>query len=632
MKRKFTKRNITIPGIAVIALLVLLALTSLPRPGRAEITVSATLSAVSFSVDEGAMLTITVNGTRSAELEIPEVKSGAFEIIQRGRSSQVNMINGDFSSSITFNCLVNVTTPGSYTIPPITIHADGDTRTTAEIPFTATAAPQQGGSGTAVAPPPASGKAGGQMVFLRLVGGKAKSYLGEVTPVEVKAYFRQGLRANLNSAPALVGDGLVMPQLHEQPVQTQEIVNGVTYTVLTWRTSLSNIKEGKHTVRLELEATLLVPERRMSTSVFGRRSPFDDDMIDNFFGGYREKPIKAVSNDIAFNILPLPDKGRPTDFTGAIGDFGFTVSATPRQAETGEPITLSMFVSGTGNFDRIEAPPFPAGDDWKTYPPSTTVRPKGDSDAGEKVFGQAIVAKNPAIQTIPALSFSYFDPEKGAYITRESAPIPVNITGKAEPTPPPPPAAATTAAAPQPQPQEPVQPQKQAQPTSQPDATLGGLAPLHLETGSPVAAIKPLYTRPLFLTAIALCTLTLLLLVGLKAYRMQEAARPLDLRRKQLSRALRESCDTLDQAADGNDCALFLAACRTAIRQQLGAVWQCRPDAITRSDLAAKLPDATRLLAIFTVAEQAAYSGCRLDRETMRDYAATVKSELERLL
>src|SRR5512139_666802 len=130
----------------------------------------------------------------------------------------------------------------------------------------------------------------------------------------------------------------------------------------------------------------------------------------------------------------------------------------------------------------------------------------------------------------------------------------------------------------------------------------------------------------------ALCTLALLILVGLKVYRLRQAAHPLDQQRRQLARALQASCDTLEKAAAQGDSTLFLATCRTAIRHHLGAIWHCRPDAITRSDVAAKLPGATQLLEIFTVAEQAAYSGSRLDRETMRDYAATLRAELEKLL
>lgn len=616
-------------GVWLIGILILLSCISLPAFAQAEISVSATLSSTTFSIDEGAQLTITVNGTRSADLELPETDTGSFEIVQRGRSSQFNMINGEFSSTVTFTCLIQAYKPGTYTIGPITISADGTNRTTAPIPFAVTdgSGSSQSAPGTAVSPPPSASGAGtgGQTAFVRLVIDKTTSYVGEIIPVEVKAYFRKGLRASLNSAPSLVGDGLVMPQLNEKPVQTEETVNGNRYSVLTWQTEVSNIKEGQHTVHLEFDATLLIPERRMSTSVFGQRSPFDDDFFDSVFGGYKEKPVKVVSDNLEFSILPLPAENRPEGFTGAIGDFNLQVSASPIQAETGEPLTLTMTVSGTGNFDRVEAPAFPDSFDWKTYSPSAKFTPdNNDNHSGIKVFEQAIVAKNSSVTELPALSFSYFDPRQGKYITRESTPIPVTITGKAAPQPP----ANSVSTAPVTEaPQTPATVRQ-----SEPQApSVGGLAPLHLEPGRTTAIIAPLYSRPLFLTAISVCTLGLLLLAGLMMYRKRVDGRPEDRRQRQLAKALQESFTHMEQALTEGNSAAFLAACRFAIQQHLGAIWHCQASAITRADLAARLPESNRLLEIFSIAEQAAYSGIRLDRETMNDHMAVIKSELEKM-
>lgn len=623
-------KRIHVVATACLTALVIFVLLSLPTAGRTEISASATLSSATFSVDEGAQLTITVNGTRSAELQIPETDSSAFEIIQRGRSSQINMINGQFSSAITFTCIVRGYKPGDYTIPPITINADNSTRTTDAIPFEVTAARNQSsGSGTAVSPPSSGSQdTADESAFIRLVNPKAKSYVGEIIPVEVKAYFRSGLRANLGGAPVLVGDGLVMPQLHDQPVQTQETVRGTAYSVLTWQTTLSNIKEGKHAVHLELDATLLIPQRRMSTSVFGQPSPLDDDFFNSVFGGFKEKPMKARSEDMVLEVLPLPEQGRPGDFAGAIGDFSFQVSATPPQVEAGEPLTLTMSVSGTGNFDRVEAPVFPESADWKTYSPSVNFHAQNDTSySGEKVFEQAIVARNPSLKNIPSLSFSYFDPQKGIYITRQSPPISVTITGKPTPAAVPPavapPTVAPTTTAPQSQPQT---------MSSDSAETIVGLAPLHLETGRTVTTIAPLYKKGLFLAFIALCLAILLALTGLTVYRMREESRPEERRKRQIMKALQDSCMKVEKILAEGDSAAFLAACRATIQHHLGAAWQCQPNAITRADLAAKIPEATGLIEILTMAEQSAYSGCQLNRETMTRYTSTLKTELEKLI
>ncbi len=606
-----------------VLLSALLLITARPSASVAELSVAATLSSATFSVDEGAQLTITVNGSRSADVQIPE--TGNFDIYQRGKSSQVNMINGEFSSSITITCLLRAYEPGRYSIPPITIVADKKTLLTEEIPFEVTAAAQSSrrsniGSGTAVSPPSPDTDSGGSAAFITLSKAKQKSYVGEIVPVEIKAYFKQGLRANLNSAPEIIGDGLVMPQLHEQPRQTQERVGAATYSVLTWQTTLSNIKEGRHTIHLELNATQLIPQRRTSTSLFGQRSPFDDDLFDSVFGGYKQKPIKVTSEDITLEIMPLPEEGRPDTFTGAIGNFALHTSADPLQAEIGEPLTLTMEISGSGNFDRVEAPSFPDSADWKTYSPSSTfTSPENTTYSGEKQFVQAIVAKSPAINQIPSLSFSYFDPDQGRYITTNSQPIPITVTGKT--TVPLQPSAV----------QARPEPQQEPQPAVSPEG-IAGLAPLHLETGKSVATIIPLYRSPLFLAVMLLCLAIIIVLSVLRLQKVRAQHSPDETRKRQLQKTLQDSLTAVEAALAKEDSTAFLAAVRSTIQAHLGGLWKCEPSAITSANLSKNLAHSPELLAIFTTAEQAAYSGASLSRETMQDYAQTLKTELVKLI
>ncbi|WP_136809105.1 BatD family protein [Desulfosediminicola flagellatus] len=601
---------------------VLIALIAFPcvnsALSKSEITVSAKLGSASFSVDEGAQLTITINGTRSANLEIPETNN--FDIYQRGKSSQFNMINGEFSASISVTCLLQAHQPGKYTIPPISIHADGTTITTEPIPFEVTASgrsvqqPAAAGSGQQTQ----TGNADEKGAFILLVNEKQKSYIGEIIPIEIKAYFRQGLRANLNSTPSIIGDGFVMPQLHDQPRQTQERVGNSIYNVLTWKTTLSTIKEGAHTIRIELDATQLIPQRRTSTSIFGSRSPFDDDFFDSVLGGYSQRPLKVTSEDIALEILPLPEEGRPEDFTGAIGDFSLETQAEPRKVETGEPITLTISVHGSGNFDRVEAPIFPSLPEWKTYSANSQYSPdKSKTPVDKKVFEQAIVAKSPSITEIPSLSFSYFDPQKGIYVTKKSAPLPITVSGKAAPAP-----ATATIQAPQPQK---VQIEENT-------ALFHGLAPIKIEPGKAVRSIKPLYRKPFFIAVMVICFMAILYFFLIKTMQLRAQRRPEAGQMKQLSAAMKKSFTAIDESRMAENSAAFLAACRSAIQHHLGTLWGCQPTTITRADIAEKLPQHPELLEIFTAAEQSAYGGANLSRETMEDYTRKLKTTLETLI
>ena len=102
--------------------------------------------------------------------------------------------------------------------------------------------------------------------------------MGELVPVEIRAYFRQGMQATLRSLPMLKGSAFAFQDPDKKPQQTEEVIDGVGYTVLTWYGAISAVKEGEHRVDAELNATLLVPQRSLR-----HRSPFGGGLFDDDF-------------------------------------------------------------------------------------------------------------------------------------------------------------------------------------------------------------------------------------------------------------------------------------------------------------------------------------------------------------
>jgi len=624
-------------GSALALTLILLLFTTPAATGQEQITVSATLSSSALSIHEAAKLTITVNGTRSAEVELPETEG--FELIQRGSSRQFNLINGQYSSSITFTCLLRAMRPGSFEIPAITISAEDQVLTTEPIPFTVSGSGSASGSGAAPSKRSANpaGADTGRPAFLEINLPKDTAYIGEIFPIEIRAYFQHTIRASLTSLPELTGDGMVMAQLTDKPNQTQEAVDGVMHNVLTWKTNISTIKVGRHPFHMELQAVEHVPQKRMNTSLFGRQSPFDDDFFDSMLGGYTQRPIKLASKQRSLEVLPLPEEGRPDQFSGAIGEFYVHAHAEPTVVEPGEPITLSISIRGQGNFDRVDPPVFPehVRSAWRTYSPVATFHPADVSGlAGEKIFEQAVVARNGNIVQIPALSFSYFDPKQGAYVSTETKPIPVQIVSA--------PAAPTTVQPTpvQPQPVSPANtattapPQGQAaEATIEPSAAaVTGLAPLHLETGKVVGVIQPIYRTLLFQLYLLICLIVIVAAAVLKIRQIQARGTPEEQRRRKRTRMLNNGIAALKKAESAGDSSAYLNQCRTLIQQHLGYLWQCEPGAITSAGATSRLPAGSRLAAVLARAEHAVYSGALMSAEEMAETTQTVKMELEKLL
>ena len=601
------------PGVSTLFIYLILLLL-LPLSAHGEITVETAVSAQSFPVDRAMRLTITVSGTSSADIQLVKVDGLRFQ--SPHQSTQHTWINGSSSTSTSVSYLVSALKPGTYTIPPLSVTAGKETIQTRSITFEVTPIGRK--------QPSKGSKTKGstnedEIAFIRLTT-ISKHYNGEVVPITIKAYFNQKYRANINSLPVLKTDGVVMSPLTNQPEQTQEKLKGQTYSILTWNTTLSGIKTGNHPIRLELDATLNIPhQRRMST--FGGSSLFDDSFFNSFFGGLQQKPIKVVSRELHFEVVELPTADKPNNFTGAIGDFRLTTSASPGQVELGEPITLTIAIEGKGNFDRVEPPVFPATPDWKTYSPTSDYSSEGNIFSGKKIFEQAIVAKSSTLKQIPSLSFSYFDPQKGHYKTISSVPVAIKIN----------------------EPDVPVIQRKMIQAaaasnTMQPVSPvapvpgISGLAPLHLETGKFHQRIIPLYKRIWFLSGAGCCVLLLLFVLFSNMHTRNLAKHPelqLQKKRRQL---LDGSLAKILEAKNSVDGPLFLALCRQSIQQQLGLLWSVEGAAISLADIKNRLDNQTVLIEIFQAAEQAAYSTTALPPETMQIYFEQMKKELEELI
>ncbi len=598
---------------------VFLLLLSSAGPCHADTSVTATLDRATMSIQETAELIVTINGSGTATLSVPEVDG--LELSERGQSRQVQLINGSLSSSLAITYLIQAIRPGKYIIPAITVESDGKKLETEAIPLEVVASSQQQGSH----PPSSSqiqaaGKADDKLAFLH-VETKKESYVGEQVPILIKAYFPRNMQASVNTVPLLKGNGFVLAQLDSQPQQTQENVDGTDYNVLSWKSSYTGIKEGRYPFLLQLDATLLVRQRTRSLSPFAGQDLFADDFFDNFLGGYKKKPIRLASPEMTLGILPLPEEDQPKDFSGAIGDFDLQVTVAPTTVEIGQPLTVTMTIEGTGNFDRVEAPIFPDHAGWKSYTPSSHFSPIESSWKGKKVFEQAVVVKDTTISHIPQLAFSYFDPEKKQYITRSSPRIPLAVKETAQKIFPPPAATVTTTA----ENQKPDLPPVKTSSDS-------NLAPLHLETGRFLPAISPIFLRPWFLALVSLCAFSLLLLLGLWFRRLWLGRHPEKSRRKQLQQLLDRAWPALEKAIGAKDSPAFLSQCRSIIRQQMALRWQVPPETITLLDISTRLGADSPLVEIFAAAEKSAYAGFPLSPETMRKYADTLQSECRRLL
>lgn len=594
----------------LLQLLVLLLLI-LPTTASADVTVSASLSPDTIALDQAARLTIVINGAQNAELELPEVEG--VDIVQRGRNSSVNIVNSSITTSLAITCVVQAYAPGNYTIPPVKVVTEGAELMTEALSLTVTGAGN--GQSAPVAGAPQS-SASADEPFIAIANLEGKHYVGELIPITIQVWFPQQMRVSQISYPRLVGEGLVLPEIKGDPAQLRQTADGKPYTVLSWETQLTAIKEGEHQIFLEMDAVQLIAQRRLSTSVFGSQSPFGDDLFDDFFGTVRKKQITVSSKPLEISINPLPEEGRPADFDGAVGQFSLRTEVVPQQAEVGEPLTLTITIEGRGNIEGVEPPAFPESGQWKAYTPSLTSTSKNDRSEGTRQYEQAIVARDSQVKEVPPLSLSYFDPGQERYVTVQSRPLPVAITSSPTAATPVPPTTPTTVA-----PEIPAVNQAE------------GPAPLQFRLGTATGTITPLFLQKRFQIPAATLVLffCLALILHLLSYRKRHRpADPLGSRRKQLGDRLAALTQQLET---GDDDRALLAAMRTTIQEQLGTIWDCPPAAITLADIERRLGTVSpALVEIYRRTEEAAYGGGAPDKDALRGCLKTVKTALEKLL
>lgn len=159
---------------------------------------------------------------------------------------------------------------------------------------------------------------------------------------------------------------------------------------------------------------------RVTQNVFGDVVPTDARRL--------SVPIETRLPD----VLPLPTEGRPERFYGAVGTFRIETSARPTQVRLGDPIELTITISGDGALETLP-PPDLAGitaltEHFRVPDESLAGRMIGD----RRVFSQTIRARTTEIAEIPPIELPYFDPKRGAYSVARSEAIPIRVSAGAQ--------------------------------------------------------------------------------------------------------------------------------------------------------------------------------------------------------
>jgi BatD DUF11 like domain len=570
--------------------------------------VYATIQPAQIQLGESARFTITNLGDGTNPITMPVVSGLKFEIIERTR--EVQLINGTTLPSTSVVMRVTPQIAGIFTIPAVTPKAQ-PLVLQVNAASSGTNIPRPTGPAAPLPPPIFSGASVPKGVrltedgsaYVRLSIPKREVYVGESVPVEMEVGMRSGFVASINGLPKLTDDNFALNNLSHQPERTEKLINGEPFVLLTWRSTVAVVKPGSFSLSAEVPLTVKIRTRPKRDSSLDDR--FGDPFWQNLFGATIPKDINVTSPAQQLTVHELPAEGRPVDFHGAIGTFSITSDVAPTKADVGDPLTLRMRVTGSGNFDRVDSSMLDRLDQWKTYPPKSSFNtndPIGLS--GMKTFEQPVIASKPGVQELPGLTFSYFDPDKRRYETARSASLSVSIS----------PSLADSRTAP---------PSLSAAAASE-NKYAAGLRPDHAETAATPSLI-PLYLQPKFLAVPSIIVLAFA--AGWASARRRRGAGEHESDRI-ASRAAKRVLAQMQGAARAGDAALFFDSARTALQSVLAARWQLAPEEITTTEVEVRVGAGNDICQLFALADEAKYAGRKIDAADFARWLRIVRRHL----
>lgn len=279
-----------------------------------------------------------------------------------------------------------------------------------------------------------AGPAVDELIFLRLEAPE-RLYVGQTVPVTLKMYISDDMRLAGLNAFHRDADGFTTTDLPDQASESREVVNGHRYRVLSWPMAVTPISAGNQALNFHFTVTAQLPGReRNRRDPLGRSSPFGGSLFDDFFGRASER-FNIYTPATEIEVRRLPTTGQPESFSGAIGDFSLRVSADSKTATVGEPIMLSLQVSGRGNLNRINAPKFPETPEWNHYSPQSEIESEDPLGIrGSKRFDYVFIPEEAGSLQLPEVHFAFFDPESETYVKLTSPPIAVEVAPSARPS------------------------------------------------------------------------------------------------------------------------------------------------------------------------------------------------------
>lgn len=325
-----------------------------------------------------------------------------FTVVGGPNTSLMNSYaNGKKTYQKTYSYFLAPKKKGSFTIKQATIEIDGEIYKTFPVTVTVTDAVDRPNG------PPDASDIASEKIHLVAEVSNSNPYLNEPTTVVYKLYVSPdvGISSNWREKQTPRYNDFWSQNIEIKGLNIQRgEYQGEDYRFVVLRkTVLYPQKTGNLKLEpLVLDITVEVPTGR--ANIFGQQI-------------MTQVPKTVTAGSRTIKVKPLPEKGKPQDFKGAVGDFNFEVTTSKNQLNATESLQAKVEVTGKGNLKLFELPKLTTPSSLEVYEPEhkENVRTDLNGMKGSISDTYTIVPQYRGKYPIPFISFSYFDLKTESY-------------------------------------------------------------------------------------------------------------------------------------------------------------------------------------------------------------------------
>ena len=326
---------------------------------------------------------------------------------QTGTSSYTTIINGKTTSSQTTNTTYQYQiTPkriGQVTLPSMNVKIGSKTYRTQEVPITVRKAEKL------------------DDLKVTMTVSNPSCYVGESVMLNWRWEIARDVKDFQFSLPVLEMDAFSYPTVEPKidqsrrneflwiPLSSGERLLGRRRagpggsTVIEFSQPMVTKKAGEFELPASTVICAVYDERAGRTQRRRGGWPFDDDDFP-FFGSARPtRRVSVQSDSVKFTVKELPSAGRPKSFSGIVGKCSLMTMADPLEVSVGDPIQLTLQLSGPAYLDTVRLPSLNSQESLASHFKISGEDDPGVVEGDVKKFTRILRANDTDVKEIPAI-------------------------------------------------------------------------------------------------------------------------------------------------------------------------------------------------------------------------------------